>query len=100
MPSALAILSVLSSAFVVAADEGGAPTFLLLLGPVAGGLVYLGFWSFYRNTGKSHAFDRETRVDAKPVTGSDAKVREVKGTKKTGIDGANHREHRSRVQRM
>ena len=35
------ILSVLSSAFVVAADEGGAPTFLLLLGPVAGGLVYL-----------------------------------------------------------
>ncbi len=94
------MLSMLSSALVLAAEESGAPVFLLLFGPLAGGLVYFGLWSFYRNTGKSHAFDRETRVNAKPVTGTDAKVSEVKGTKKSGIDGANHRDHRSRVQRM
>jgi hypothetical protein len=34
------------------------------------------------------------------VTGTDAKVGEIKGTKKTGIDGDNRSDHRRRVQRF
>ena len=43
---------------------------------------------------------RETRVAAQPITGSDQKVNEVKGTKRSGIDGANQSNHRQRVQRI
>jgi hypothetical protein len=57
-------------------------------------------WSYYRNTGKSHSFERETRIGAKPVTGSDRKVDEIRGTKQTSIDGDNHDDHRERVQRL
>jgi hypothetical protein len=39
-------------------------------------------------------------VDAKPVTGSDRKVDEIKGTKKTSIHGDNLRDYRKRVQRI
>jgi hypothetical protein len=57
-------------------------------------------YRYYRNTDKSHAFERETAVDAKPVTGSEAKVGEVTGTQQTRIDGNNVREYRKRVRRM
>lgn len=84
---------------LLAASEGG-PAWLLVLGPAGGGAVYYGFWSFYRNTGKSHGFEHETRVESKPVTGSDRKVDEIKGTKKSSVDGDNHGDHRQRVQRI
>ena len=42
----------------------------------------------------------ETAVKAQPVTGSDQKVDEVKGTQKTRIPGDNMREYRKRVQRI
>lgn len=100
LASTLLSPALLSSAVVLAAEDGGGASLLLLAGPVAGGLAYVGCWSYYRNTGKSHAFERETRVNAKPVAGSDTKVGEVKGTTKSDIDGANHTDHRSRVQRM
>ena len=48
---------------------------------------------------KSHAFERETIVEAKPVTGSDEKVDEIKGTQETRIPGDNVRAYRQRVQR-
>jgi hypothetical protein len=38
--------------------------------------------------------------EAKQVTGNDRKVDEIKGTKKSGIDGDNHTNHRQRVQRV
>ena len=57
-------------------------------------------YRYYRNTDKSHAFERETAVAAKPVTGSEQKVDEVKGTRKTRIDGDNVREYRKRVKRV
>lgn len=94
------LASVVSPAAFVAAEDSGGPAWLLLLGPAGAGGVYFLSWRYYRNTDKSHAFERETRIEAQPVTGNDAKVSEVKGTKKTGIDGDNRTNHRQRVQRF
>ena len=71
---------------------------LLLLGPAGATGLYWGLYRYYRNTDKSHAFERETKVDAKPVTGTDAKVDVVKGTQETRIRGDNVREYRKRVE--
>ena len=81
-------------------EDGGLA--LLLLGPAGGAGLYWALYRYYRNTDKSHAFERETVVDAKPVTGSerDRKVDEVKGTRETRIDGDNVSAYRTRVQRI
>ncbi|MFN8024681.1 MAG: hypothetical protein U0Q03_24340 [Acidimicrobiales bacterium] len=87
-------------AALLASSDGG-PAWLLILGPAGAGGLYYGLWQYYRNTGKSHSFEKETRIAlVKPVTGRDGKVDEVKGTKKTKIDGANQADHRQRVQRV
>lgn len=85
---------------LLAASNDGSPVWLLIAGPAGGGAVYFGLWSYYRNTGKSHSFEHETKVTAKPVTGSDRKIDEIKGTKRSGIDGDNRSNHRQRVQRV
>ncbi|MGY0798450.1 hypothetical protein ACW7G0_05285 [Lysobacter sp. A286] len=79
-------------------DDGG--LWLLLLGPAGATGLYWALYRYYRNTDKSHAFERDTAVEAKPVTGSDQKVKELKGTQKTRIDGDNVGEYRRRVQRV
>jgi hypothetical protein len=94
------LASVLSPVAFVAAEGDGGPTWMLILGPAGAGGVYFLSWRYYRNTHTSHAFERETRIEAQPVTGSDAKVREITGTKKSGIDGENRTNHRQRVQRF
>ena len=78
-------------------DDSG--IFLLLLGPAGAAGLYWSLYRHYRNTDKSHAFEHETSVNAKPVSGSEQKIGEVKGTQKTGIDGDNVRAYRQRVQR-
>ena len=78
-------------------DHGG---WLLLLGPAGATGLYWTLYRYYRNTDKSHDFEHETAVEAKPVTGSDQKVDEVKGTRETRIPGDNVREYRKRVQRI
>jgi hypothetical protein len=100
MIAALITELVVSSATFASASDGGGTPWLLALGPAGAGGVYYGLWRYYRNTHQSHAFERETRVGAQPVTGSDAKIGENNGTKKTGIDGDNHTNHRKRVQRV
>ena len=79
-------------------DDGGLA--LLLLGPAGATGLYWFLYRYYRNTDKSHAFERETTVDAKPVTGAeqDRKVDEVKGTRETRIRGDNVAAYRERVQ--
>ncbi|MBI2396635.1 MAG: hypothetical protein HYV17_02490 [Xanthomonadales bacterium] len=72
---------------------------LLLLGPAGATGLYWMLYRHYRNTDKSHAFEHETAVEAKPVTGSDRKVDEVKGTRETSIRGNNVNAYRQRVQR-
>ena len=92
------VTSALSSV-TFAADSSGTP-WLLALGPAGAGGVYYGLWQYYRNTGKSHDFEHETRIEGQPATGTDTKVNEVKGTTKSRIDGDNHSSHRKRVQRF
>ncbi|WP_454831307.1 hypothetical protein [Pseudoxanthomonas wuyuanensis] len=79
-------------------DDNG--LWLLALGPTGAAALYWAIYRYYRNTDKSHAFERETDVAAKPVTGSDRKVDEVKGTQRTRIDGDNVRAYRQRVGRI
>jgi hypothetical protein len=73
---------------------------LLLAGPAGGVGLYWALFRYYRNTDKSHAFERETAVEAKPVTGSDQQVGEVTGTQESRINGDNVREYRRRVERV
>ena len=73
---------------------------LLLLGPAGATGLYWALYRHYRNTDKSHAFERETLVEAKPVTGSERKIDEIKGTQETRIRGDNVREYRKRVERI
>ena len=93
------LLSEHSSVALVAATSGG-PTWLLVLGPAGAGGMYFALWNYYRNASKSHSFESETRIEAKPVTGQDTKVDEIKGTKQSAISGANGTSHRTRVQRL
>lgn len=81
-------------------DDGGLG--LLLLGPAGAVGLYWMLFRYYRNTDKSHAFERETVVEAQPVTGAerDRKVDEVKGTQASQIRGNNVADFRKRVQRM
>ncbi|KQZ57160.1 hypothetical protein ASD53_11880 [Lysobacter sp. Root559] len=79
-------------------DDSG--LWLLLLGPAGATGLYWALYRYYRNTDKSHAFERETAVEAKPVTGSDDKIDEVTGTQETEIDGNNVTAYRKRVQRI
>ena len=96
-----ALFAELTSALaLVAAEDDGGPVLLLLpVRPVRCGTYFLA-WRYYRNTHTSHGYEHETRIEAKPVTGNDAKVREITGTKKSGIDGDNRSNHRQRVQRL
>lgn len=80
-------------------DEGGAG-WLLLAGPAAGAALYGMLFRYYRNTDKSHSFERETVIESQPVTGTDAKVDEVRGTKRRSIPGSNGGAYRDRVNRV
>lgn len=85
---------------MILSDDGGLS--ILLLGPAGATGLYWFLYRYYRNTDKSHAFERETKIDAKPVTGADhdRKVGEVKGTRESRIQGDNVREYRQRVDRL
>jgi hypothetical protein len=73
---------------------------LLLIGPAGAVGLYWALYRYYRNTDKSHAFERESKVDAQPVAGSDRKVGTNNGTRESRIEGDNVSEYRQRVQRM
>jgi len=78
-------------------DDSG--LWLLLAGPASATALYWALYRYYRNTDKSHAFERETTVVAQPVTGSDRQVDTNNGTQETRIRGDNVREYRKRVAR-
>jgi len=79
-------------------DDSG--LWLLALGPAGATALYWALYRYYRNTDKSHAFERETKIEAKPVEGSDRKVDEIKGTRQTRIRGDNVGAYRQRVRRV
>ena len=80
-------------------DDGG-QLLLLLAGPAGGTALYWALYRYYRNTDKSHAFEHETEVVAKPVEGGERKVGTNNGTQETSIRGDNVHEYRARVQRV
>ena len=94
-----ALFGQLTPAALAAASSDG-PVWLLLGGPAAGGGMYFGLWRFYRNTHRSHSFEKETKVAAQQVTGGDQKVDEIKGTRDSSVKGNNVSDHRERVQRV
>lgn len=71
---------------------------LLALGPAGAAGLYWALYRYYRNTDKSHAFERETKVEAKQVTGTDQKIGTNNGTRERRIRGDNVREYRQRVE--
>ena len=73
---------------------------LLAIGPAGAVGLYWALYRYYRNTDKSHAYEHETIVEAKPVTGSDLKVGTNNGTRESRIRGNNVRDYRDRVQRI
>ena len=80
-------------------DDGG--LWILLAGPAGATALYWTLYRYYRNTDKSHGFERETRIDAKPVESlDDDKIGENNGTRERRIDGDNVRAYRQRVQRL
>ncbi|MEP6906576.1 MAG: hypothetical protein ABI858_01130 [Pseudoxanthomonas sp.] len=79
-------------------DDSG--LWLLAIGPAGATALYWALYRYYRNTDKSHAFERETVVEAKPVTGSNTKIDENNGTQSTSISGNNVGAYRKRVKRV
>ena len=79
-------------------DDSG--LWLLAIGPAGATALYWALYRYYRNTDKSHAFERETAVEAQPVTGSDEKIGENNGTRETNISGDNVSAYRTRVERV
>ena len=79
--------------------DGDGSLWILALGPAGATGLYWALYRYYRNTDKSHAFESETTVNAKPVTGSDRKVGTNNGTRESRIRGDNLRNYRLRVER-
>jgi len=75
---------------------------LLAMGPASAAGLYWMLYRYYRNTDKSHAFEREAGIEAQPVAGmeADVKVDEVRGTQATAISGNNVGDYRRRVKRV
>ncbi|MBK8069364.1 MAG: hypothetical protein IPK27_17575 [Rhodanobacteraceae bacterium] len=81
-------------------DDNNSVLLLLALGPAAATGLYWGLYRHYRNTDKSHAFEHETAVEAKPIVSADRKIDEIKGTQATSIPGDNVGAYRARVRRV
>ena len=73
---------------------------LLAAGPAGAGGTYWAVYRYYRNTDKSHEFERDTIIDAQPVQGGEEKVGHISKTRDSDIDGDNSRSYRQRVQRL
>lgn len=76
--------------------------FLLALGPASAAGFYWLMHRHYRNTDKSHAYERETAVEVLALKGteSDRKIDVILGTSASRIEGDNVGQHRQRVRPM
>ncbi|WGX98787.1 hypothetical protein [Nocardioides sp. L-11A] len=81
-----------------ASDDGG--IWLLAAGPAGGVATYWAFYRYYRNTDKSHEFERDTIIEAQPVQGGEEQIDHIARTRSSGIDGDNGGDYRRRVQRV
>ena len=84
---------------VVMASSDGPPVWLLAAGPAGALGTYWALYRYYRNTDKSHSYERDTLIEAEPVQGGREKIDHISKTRRSGIDGDNSGKHRTRVQR-
>ncbi|QEO08714.1 hypothetical protein [Protaetiibacter larvae] len=82
---------------IIAASDSDGIGWLLAIGPVGAASFYWAVWQSYRNTGKSHSFERETEIVVSNLTGDDVKVGENNGTTETAIRGRNDDDPRQRL---
>jgi len=83
---------------VMATAENNALLWLLAAGPAGAAATYWSLHRYYRNTDKSHAFERDTLIEAQPVRGSEERIDHISKTRDSDIDGDNSKKHRVRVQ--
>ncbi|CAA9377486.1 MAG: hypothetical protein AVDCRST_MAG32-1335 [uncultured Nocardioides sp.] len=88
------------SAGIVLVTSDDAVMWLLAAGPAGAVATYWALYRYYRNTDKSHAFERDTLIQARPVEGAQEKVDHISRTRDSDIDGDNSSDHRSRVERL
>ncbi|WP_297738079.1 hypothetical protein [Nocardioides sp.] len=84
---------------VMASDDDGL-AWLLAAGPAGAAATYWALYRYYRNNDKSHAFERDTLIEAQPVQGQEEKIKHISRTQDSDIDGDNSEQHRKRVERM
>ena len=82
----------------MASDDG--LVWLLAAGPAGAAGTYWLIYRYYRNTDKSHAYERDTIIEAQPVQGGEEKVDHISRTTDPDIDGDNSGDYRERVQRV
>jgi hypothetical protein len=85
---------------VMATSGDSAPLLLLAAGPAGAAVTYWSLYRYYRNNDKSHAFERDTLIEAQPVQGGRERVDHISKTRDSDIDGKNATEHRRRVERL
>ena len=85
---------------IVMASGDSAPIWILAAGPAGAAATYWALYRYYRKTDKSHAYERDTIIDAQPVQGDQEKVDHISRTRDSDIDGDNSAKHRERVQRI
>ncbi|WP_233190866.1 MULTISPECIES: hypothetical protein [unclassified Brachybacterium] len=74
--------------------------FPLLAGPAAFIAVYVGIYSYYRNTKKRHIFEKETDVKVGNLRQRDRRTGSNNRQKSRTMSGANSSDHLSRVRRV
>jgi len=85
---------------IVMATSGDGALWLLAAGPAGAAATYWSLYRYYRNNDKSHAFERDTLIEAQPVQGAKERVDHISKTRDSDIDGDNAAEHRERIERL
>lgn len=98
MTDTILALAQVVPALVQSSDSS--PGWILAAGPAGGVATYWLIYRYYRNTDKSHDFERDTIIDAQPVQGGEEKVDHISKTRDSDIKGDNSGDYRERVQRI
>lgn len=85
---------------IVQASDDDSLLWLLAAGPAGAVVTYWTLYRYYRNTDKSHEYERDTIIKGQPVQGGEERIDHISRTRESKMDGANHKKHRERVQRV
>lgn len=77
---------------VASSSSDGDGSWFGLLFLLSGPAYFLFMYRRYRNTDKRHLHERETAADVDNLEMIDTKIDSVKGSRKSKMTGANHRE--------